>query len=39
MPITYIFGLLGGFAFFIYGMDLMSAGLELVAGDRLHKWI
>lgn len=35
MSINYIFGLLGGLALFLYGMELMSKGLELVAGDRL----
>lgn len=39
MSITYIFALLGGLALFLYGMDLMSEGLELVAGNRLHKII
>lgn len=35
MTINYIFGLLGGLALFLYGMELMSKGLELFAGDRL----
>ena len=35
MSINYIFGLLGGLALFLYGMELMSRGLELVAGARL----
>ena len=39
MDITHFFALLGGLACFLYGMDLMSNGLELVAGDRLHKII
>lgn len=39
MSITHFFGLLGGLACFLYGMDLMSNGLELVAGDKLHKII
>ena len=29
-----IFGVLGGLALFIYGMNLMSEGLKKVAGDR-----
>lgn len=36
MSITYIFSLLGGLAIFLFGMDLMSTGLELLAGKRLH---
>ncbi|MCI5839204.1 MAG: Na/Pi cotransporter family protein [Peptoniphilaceae bacterium] len=30
-----IVGLLGGLALFLFGMDLMSKGLELTAGDKL----
>jgi phosphate:Na+ symporter len=30
-----IFGLLGGLAIFIYGMNLMSEGLQKVAGERM----
>jgi phosphate:Na+ symporter len=32
-----IFGVVGGLAIFIYGMDLMSEGLKKVAGERLRK--
>ncbi|NLC53346.1 MAG: sodium-dependent phosphate transporter, partial [Firmicutes bacterium] len=32
-----IFGVVGGLALFIYGMDLMSEGLKKVAGERLRK--
>ena len=32
-----IFGVIGGLALFIYGMNLMSEGLKKVAGDRLRK--
>ncbi|HBR33772.1 MAG TPA: hypothetical protein DD734_04000, partial [Firmicutes bacterium] len=32
-----IFGVVGGLALFIYGMNLMSEGLKKVAGDRLRK--
>lgn len=39
MSFAYIFALLGGLALFLYGMDLMSEGLELVAGKRLHNII
>lgn len=39
MSIHYIFGLLGGLALFLYGMELMSRGLELAAGDRLRSII
>lgn len=35
MSIQYFFGLLGGLTLFLYGMELMSKGLELAAGDRL----
>ncbi|MBK5200374.1 MAG: Na/Pi cotransporter family protein [Spirochaetaceae bacterium] len=33
--LTIIFGLLGGLAIFIYGMNLMSEGLQRVAGERM----
>lgn len=39
MSITYIFSLLGGLAVFLFGMDLMSSGLELLAGKKLHSII
>lgn len=32
-----IFGVVGGLAIFIYGMNLMSEGLKKVAGERLRK--
>lgn len=35
MSINYFFRLLGGLAIFLYGMNEMSDGLELVAGDKL----
>lgn len=35
MSITYFIELLGGLALFLYGMEMMSNGLELAAGDRL----
>lgn len=35
MDITLVFGLLGGLALFLYGMQMMSDGLENAAGDRM----
>ena len=35
MGIEIILGLLGGLALFLYGMQMMSTGLEAAAGDRL----
>ena len=35
MSVQYFIELLGGLALFLYGMEMMSGGLELVAGDRL----
>ncbi|MBN1892530.1 MAG: Na/Pi cotransporter family protein [Clostridiales bacterium] len=32
-----ILGLIGGLALFLYGMNVMSGGLEAVAGDKLKK--
>lgn len=32
-----LFGLLGGLAIFIYGMNLMSEGLQKVAGERMRQ--
>lgn len=37
MGITEIFGLLGGLALFLYGMQMMSDGLEGTAGNRMKK--
>ncbi len=37
MGITEIFGLLGGLALFLYGMQMMSDGLEAAAGNRMKK--
>ncbi|MGO1580599.1 MAG: Na/Pi cotransporter family protein [Peptoniphilaceae bacterium] len=39
MSITYIFSLLGGLVLFLYGMDLMSSALELVAGNKMNRVI
>lgn len=35
MNFSYIMGLLGGLALFLYGMQMMSAGLEAVAGNKM----
>ncbi|MBQ6844522.1 MAG: Na/Pi cotransporter family protein [Agathobacter sp.] len=37
MAITDLFGLLGGLALFLYGMQMMSDGLENVAGERMER--
>ena len=37
MELTIVFGLLGGLALFLYGMQMMSDGLEDVAGDRMER--
>ena len=37
MAVTDLFGLLGGLALFLYGMQMMSDGLENVAGDRMER--
>ena len=34
-----IFGLVGGLAIFIYGMNFMSDGLQKIAGDKLRRII
>ena len=35
MGITCVMGLLGGLALFLYGMQMMSTGLEVAAGNRM----
>lgn len=35
MTFTYIMGLLGGLALFLYGMQMMSNGLEAAAGNKM----
>ena len=35
MGVTEIFALLGGLALFLYGMQMMSDGLENIAGNRM----
>ena len=37
MAVTDLFGLLGGLALFLYGMQMMGDGLENVAGDRMER--
>lgn len=37
MDIFSVFTLLGGLAFFLYGMNVMSSGLEIMAGGKLEK--
>lgn len=37
MTIFNIFTLLGGLAFFLFGMHTMSNGLEKIAGGKLEK--
>lgn len=39
MDIFSIFTLCGGLAFFLYGMIVMSAGLEKISGGKLEKWL
>ena len=34
MSFTYVMGLLGGLALFLYGMQMMSTGLEAAAGNK-----
>ena len=36
MGITDVLALLGGLALFLYGMQMMSTGLEAAAGNRIH---
>lgn len=33
--LTTIFGLLGGLALFLYGMNMMSDGLQKAAGEKM----
>jgi phosphate:Na+ symporter len=39
MEYSYLLGLLGGLVLFLFGMELMSSALELVAGGKLHSTI
>ena len=35
MKLTNLFSMLGGLALFLYGMNMMSNGLEMAAGDKM----
>ena len=35
MGMTEVMGLLGGLALFLYGMQMMSSGMEAAAGDKM----
>lgn len=35
MSFSHLMGLLGGLALFLYGMQMMSTGLEAAAGNRM----
>lgn len=35
MEFSHVMGLLGGLALFLYGMQMMSAGLEAAAGNKM----
>ena len=37
MDIWHVFQMLGGLALFLYGMEVMGKGLELLAGNKLQK--
>ena len=37
MPLTNIISLLGGLALFLYGMQMMSQGLEAAAGNKMKR--
>ena len=37
MKVADILGLLGGLALFLYGMQMMSSGLEAAAGNRMKR--
>ena len=39
MSVTDIFMLLGGLGLFLYGMKLMSEGLEAAAGNKMRRWL
>ncbi len=39
MDIFSVFTLCGGLAFFLYGMSVMSAGLEKMVGGRLEQML
>ncbi len=35
MSFRYVMGVLGGLALFLYGMQMMSTGLEAAAGNKM----
>ena len=35
MKLSYVLTLMGGLALFLYGMNMMSRGLEMTAGDKM----
>ena len=37
MTVTDLLGLLGGLGMFLFGMNLMSSGLEAAAGEKMKK--
>jgi phosphate:Na+ symporter len=37
MATELIFGMIGGLGLFLYGMQLLSEGLQKITGDRIHK--
>ena len=39
MPYTMAIELIGGLGLFLYGMNVMSEGLQRVAGDKLRKFL
>ena len=39
MDIFSLFLLLGGLGLFLFGMKLMSDGLEAAAGDKMRRWL
>ncbi|MBU4602228.1 Na/Pi cotransporter family protein, partial [bacterium] len=39
MTTELIFGIIGGLGLFLYGMQLLSDGLQKVTGDRIQKII
>ena len=35
----YLFQVLGGMALFLFGVGMLSSGMEKLAGDRIQKWL
>ena len=38
-PVTVIIGVIGGLAFFVFGMQLMADGLQQIAGENMKKFL